>query len=263
MAKEPMTEAITWPLQASVRDSVEASEWLQRVDLAAAYRLANHYRMTDQIYTHLTAKVPGKESFLVNPYGLLFDEVTASSLVKVDLDGRVLLDATGMGINPAGFLIHSCIHRARPELTAVLHTHTACGVAVSSQRRGLLKLSQHAMRFHDRLGYHDYEGVALNPQEQVRLVRDLGSHKAMILRNHGLLVAGSTIREAFELLYYLERACEAQIRAQSGGVELVECSNEVAERVATALDRPGRVATQHDWPALRRLADRLDPGYAS
>jgi ribulose-5-phosphate 4-epimerase/fuculose-1-phosphate aldolase len=257
-----MDETMTWPLRECIRDRVPAAEWQQRVDLAAAYRLASHYRMTDQIYTHLTAKVPEEEAFLINPYGLLFDEVTASSLVKVDLDGKVLLDASGMGINPAGFLIHSCVHRARPELTAVLHTHSAFGAAVAAQRRGLLNLSQHAMRFHGRLGYHDYEGVALDPQEQARLVQDLGGHKAMILRNHGLLVAGSTIREAFELLYYLERGCETQIRAQAGGAELVECSDEVAERVAQALDRPGRTATRHDWPALRRLVGRIDPSYA-
>lgn len=245
------------------RAQVPDVEWQQRVDLAAAFRLAHYYRMTDQIYTHLTAKVPQTEHFLINPYGVLFDEVTASCLVKVDLDGNVILDPTGIGINPAGFLIHSCVHRARPELACVLHTHTAAGLAVAAQKRGLLNLTQHAMRFHNRIGYHDYEGVALDISEQARLVRDLGPHKAMILRNHGLLTAGETIRDAFERLYYLERACEAQVRAQAGGVELIECADEIAEKVGVTLDRPGRSAYANDWPALRRLLDRIDRSYTS
>lgn len=243
------------------RQKVSDTEWQQRVDLAAAYRLAHYYRMTDQIYTHLTAKIPGTEHFLINPYGVLFDEVTASCLVTVDLEGKVVLDPTGIGINPAGFLIHSCIHRARPDFGSVLHVHTGAGLAVAAQKRGLLMLTQHAMRFHNRLGYHDYEGIALNFDEQSRLVRDLGLHKAMILRNHGLLTAGATIREAFEQLYYLERACDAQIKALSGGVEVIECSDEVAESVAQVLERPGRTATETDWPALKRLLDRIDPSY--
>jgi ribulose-5-phosphate 4-epimerase/fuculose-1-phosphate aldolase len=255
-----MTKGFVFP---DTRAQVSDAEWQQRVDLAAAYRLAAYYRFTDQIYTHLTAKIPGTEHFLINPYGVLFDEVTASCLVKVDLDGQILLDPTGIGMNPAGFLIHSCVHRARPELTCVLHTHTANGLAVAAQKRGLLKLTQHSMRFHNRIGYHDYEGVALDFSEQERLVRDLGPHKAMILRNHGLLAAGTTIRDAFEQLYYLERACEAQVRAQAGGVELIECSDAVAEKVAQVLDRPGRTAYDHDWPALRRLLDRMDASYAT
>jgi ribulose-5-phosphate 4-epimerase/fuculose-1-phosphate aldolase len=255
-----MTQGFVFP---ATRSQVSDAEWKQRVDLAAAYRLAHYYRFTDQIYTHFTAKIPGTEHFLINPYGVLFDEVTASCLVKVDLEGNILLDPTGIGMNPAGFLIHSCVHRARPELTCVLHTHTANGLAVAAQKRGLLNLTQHSMRFHNRIGYHDYEGVALDFSEQERLVRDLGPHKVMILRNHGLLAAGTTIRDAFEQLYYLERACEAQVRAQAGGVELIECSDAVAEKVAQVLDRPGRTAYEHDWPALRRLLDRTDPSYAS
>jgi ribulose-5-phosphate 4-epimerase/fuculose-1-phosphate aldolase len=243
-----------------VREKVSDAEWQTRVDLAMAYRLAHYYRWTDQIYTHFTAKVPGTEHFLINPYGVLFDEVTASCLVKVDLDGKVILDETGIGCNPAGFLIHSCVHRARPELTCVLHTHTASGLGVAAQKRGLLMLSQHAMRFHNRIGYHDYEGVALDFDEQARLVRDLGPHKVMILRNHGMLAGGTTIRDAFEQLYYLERACEAQVKAQAGG-ELIECSSEVAEKVAQVLDRPNRTAYDTDWPALKRLMDRIDPSY--
>ena len=243
------------------RAQVSATEWQQRVDLAAAFRLADHYRWTDQIYTHFTAKIPGTSQFLINPYGVLFDEVTASCLVTVDLDGKVILDPTGMGINPAGFLIHSCVHRARPDFLCVLHTHTASGLAVAAQKRGLLNLTQHAMRFHNRIGYHDYEGIALEPAEQARLVRDLGGHKAMILRNHGLLAAGTTIRDAFEQLYYLERACEAQVRALGGGVEVIECDPEIAEKVARVLDRPGRSAYDTDWPALLRWLDRTGASY--
>jgi ribulose-5-phosphate 4-epimerase/fuculose-1-phosphate aldolase len=250
--------ALTFP---EVRERVSEAEWQQRVDLAAAYRLAHYYRMTDQIYTHLTAKVPGTEHFLINPYGVLFDEVTASCLIKVDLQGRVVLDPTGMGMNPAGFLIHSCVHRARPDFGCVLHTHTAAGLAVAAQKRGLLMLTQHAMRFHNRIGYHDYEGIALEPAEQERLVRDLGQHKAMILRNHGLLTAGTTVRDAFEQMYYLERACDAQIKALAGGVEVIECEPAIAEKVARVLDRPGRKAIETDWPALRRLLDRTAPSY--
>jgi ribulose-5-phosphate 4-epimerase/fuculose-1-phosphate aldolase len=250
--------ALTFP---EIRERVSEAEWQQRVDLAAAYRLAHYYRMTDQIYTHLTAKVPGTEHFLINPYGVLFDEVTASCLIKVDLQGRVVLDPTGMGMNPAGFLIHSCVHRARPDFGCVLHTHTAAGLAVAAQKRGLLMLTQHAMRFHNRIGYHDYEGIALEPAEQERLVRDLGQHKAMILRNHGLLTAGTTVRDAFEQMYYLERACDAQIKALAGGVEVIECEPAIAEKVARVLDRPGRKAIETDWPALRRLLDRTAPSY--
>ncbi|WP_374663789.1 class II aldolase/adducin family protein [Ramlibacter sp.] len=244
-----------------VHTRVSATEWAQRVNLAAAFRLADHYRWTDQIYTHFTAKIPGTEHFLINPYGVLFGEVTASCLVTVDLDGTVILDPTGMGINPAGFLIHSCVHRARPDFLCVLHTHTASGLAVAAQKHGLLNLTQHAMRFHNRIGYHDYEGVALEPAEQARLVRDLGGHKAMILRNHGLLAAGTTIRDAFEQLYYLERACEAQVKALAGGVEVIECDPAIAEKVAQVLDRPGRSAYDTDWPALLRWLDRTDGSY--
>lgn len=245
----------------AVRSQVSATEWEQRVNLAAAFRLANQYRWTDQIYTHFTAKIPGTEHFLINPYGVLFGEVTASCLVTVDLDGTVVRDPTGMGINPAGYLIHSCVHRARPDFLCVLHTHTASGLAVAAQKRGLLNLTQHAMRFHKRIGYHDYEGVALEPAEQARLVRDLGGHKVMILRNHGLLAAGTTIRDAFEQLYYLERACDAQIKALAGGVEVIECDEAIAEKVAQVLDRPGRSAYDTDWPALLRWLDRTDGSY--
>lgn len=245
-----------------VRAMVSEAEWEQRVHLAACYRLLAHYRMTDLIYTHVSARVPGaSDEFLINPYGLMFDEITASSLVKVDHEGRVLLDATGIGCNPAGFVIHSCIHRARAGLHCVIHTHTAAGIGVAAQERGLLMLSQHAMRFHDGISYHDYEGVALDLQEQPRLVNDLGeTNKVMILRNHGLLTAGETVREAFDLMFYLERACQAQIAAQAGGAALRECSADVARKVARQFKEPDG-SELHDWPALMRLLDRIDGSF--
>jgi len=245
-----------------VQGMVSEAEWAQRVNLAACYRLLAHYRMTDLIYTHVSARVPGAAGeFLINPYGLMFDEITASSLVKVDHDGRVMLDATDIGCNPAGFVIHSCIHHARAELNCVIHTHTAAGIGVAAQQRGLLMISQHAMRFHDGISYHDYEGVAFDLEEQPRLVGDLGdTNKVMILRNHGLLTGGETVREAFDLMFYLERACQAQIAAQAGGAALLECSNEVASKVARQFKEPDG-SELHDWPALMRLLDRIDDSY--
>ena len=244
-----------------VRASVSEAEWEQRVNLAACYRLLAHYRMTDLIYTHVSARVPGASNeFLINPYGLMFDEITASSLVKVDHEGRVIQDRTGIGCNPAGFVIHSCIHHARHDLHCVVHTHTSAGIGVAAQPRGLLMISQHAMRFHGGLSYHGYEGVALDADEQPRLVRDLGANKAMILRNHGLLTAGETVREAFDLMYYLERACQAQIAALAGGGQVSECSEAVASKVAAQFAIPDGSA-EHDWPALLRLLDRIDDSY--
>ncbi|HSE76977.1 MAG TPA: class II aldolase/adducin family protein [Alphaproteobacteria bacterium] len=244
-----------------LRARVSAEEWNTRVNLAACYRLAGYYGMTDQIYTHISARVPGgAEHFLLNPYGLLFDEVTASTLVKVDLDGRVV-DDTGLGINPAGFVIHSAIHAARRDAGCVIHTHTRAGMAVAAQKNGLLPLTQHAMRFWRRIAYHDYEGVALDFEERQRLVRDLSEYKAMILRNHGLLTVGATIREAFELMYYLERSCQAQIDAMAGGAELNVPPPDVCERTARQFERPGRAAVERDWPALLRLLDRIDSSF--
>src|SRR6187397_1274475 len=185
-------------LTPSVRDRVSAGEWETRVDLAACYRLAAHFRMTDLIYTHISARVPGPEHhFLINAFGLLWDEISASTLVKVTLEGEIVDDPTGNGINRAGYVIHSAVHRARPEIHCVMHTHTSAGIAVSAQEDGLLPLSQHAMRFTGCIAYHDYEGLALELDEQKRLVADLGTHKALILRNHGLLTCGESIGEAF------------------------------------------------------------------
>ena len=248
----------------SLRDSVSPKEWEVRVDLAACYRLAAHYRMTDQIYTHISARVPGDdEHFLINAFGTLFEEIAASSLVKVDLDGNVIDDPTGFGVNRAGFVIHGAVHRSRPEVACVVHTHTAAGLAVAAQEQGLLPISQHAMRFWKRIGYHDYEGIALDIDEQKRLIRDLGPHSAMILRNHGLLTCGRSVRDAFELIYYLERACQAQVGALAGGSKLRIPPDEVIEKTARLFERPNRPPTERDWPALLRLLDRLDPSFRS
>ena len=245
-----------------VRQTVTPAEWNARVDLAACYRLAAHYRLTDLIYTHISVRVPGDEAhFLINAYGLLFDEIKASTLVKVRLDGSIVEDPTGLGINAAGFVIHGAVHGARHDVGCVMHTHTTAGLAVAAQRRGLLPLSQHAMRFTDAIGYHDYEGIALELDEQARLVRDLGAHNAMILRNHGLLACGATVHDAFDLMMHLERACQAQVAAQAGGTELIEPSHDVARKVAAQFARPGRLAPAYAWAALRRMLDRQDASY--
>src|SRR5687767_11818594 len=206
----------------SMRDRVSNEEWLARVDLAACYRLVHHFGMDDLVYNHISARVPGEEGhFLINAYGMTYDEITASSLVKIDFDGNVVHDSgTGYGINQAGFVIHSAVHRGRPDVACVIHTHTPAGMAVSAMQCGLLPLTQNAM-FFSGVGYHDYEGPAVDLDEQKRLVADLGGHVAMILRNHGLLSVGATIPEAFITLYWLERACQAQVFALGGNTELV------------------------------------------
>jgi ribulose-5-phosphate 4-epimerase/fuculose-1-phosphate aldolase len=241
-----------------------ADERRARIELAACYRLVAHFRMTDLIYTHVSARVPGRAPrFLINPYGLMFEEITASSLVTVTQSGEVIDDPTGLGINPAGFVIHSAIHGARHDVGCVIHTHTAAGLAVAAQKRGLLPLTQHAMRFTDCLSYHDYEGVALDLPEQRRLVRDLGENNAMILRNHGLLACGATVADAFDRIYYLERACQAQVGAMAGGAALTIAKPSVARKVARQFARPGRTAPGNAWSALLRLLDRTDPTYKS
>jgi ribulose-5-phosphate 4-epimerase/fuculose-1-phosphate aldolase len=244
----------------SVQNRISEAEWALRLDLAAAYNLAALLRMTDHIYTHFSARIPGTEDqFLINPYGLMFDEITASSLVKVDINGKVLLDETGLGINPAGFVIHSTIHAARHDAGCVMHTHTAAGIAVSAQRHGLLMISQHAMRFHERVGYHTYQGVVLDDFERPLLLDSLGDKNALILRNHGLLVCGRTVPDAFDNLYYLERACQAQVAALAGDAELVVASDDVASRVAQQFDRPNRPSRDKHWPPFLRMVQRAHP----
>ena len=228
-----MTTKLRNVARTSLKDRVSTGEWDARVNLAACYRLATHFRMTDLIYTHISARVPGAEHhFLINAFGQLWDEISASTLVKVTLDGEIVEDPAGLGFNRAGYVIHSAVHRARPDVQCVMHTHTAAGVAVSAQEHGLLPVSQHAMRFYNRIAYHDYEGLALDLDEQARLTRDLGERKAMILRNHGLLVCGSSVYETFDYMYYLERACQTQINALAGGAKLRIPPPEIAEKAA-------------------------------
>lgn len=251
-------------------DGIGEQEWATRCDLAALYRLLAHFRMTDLIDTHISARVPGPgQHFLINRYGLLFDEMRASDLVKVDLDGHVVDERAVAGdarfrVNRAGFTIHSAVHGARPDLHWVVHTHTAAGGAVSAQEAGLLPISQHALKFHGRLAYHDYEGIALGLDERERLVADLGSCNAMILRNHGLLVGGTTVADAFHELWFLERACRIQVDALAGGVRLRVPSAEVqaltAEQFGTA---ESAEIVQLTWMAARRLIDRQAADFQS
>lgn len=247
----------------TVRDRVSDEEWQVRVDLAACYRLVARYGWTDMIYNHISARVPGThDHFLINAFGLLYDEVTASNLVTVDLEGRVV-DGAASGTNPAGFLIHSAVHQARPDVGCVLHTHSKAGTAISAQPRGLLNISQHAMRFHNRLSYHDFGGIVLEPRMQDRLVADLGGNRAMVLRNHGLIVVGTDIRSAFEDIYYLELACQIQVAAQAGGAVL-ESPDDVAEFTAQQFDTSNDdFIFGRDWAALHRMLHRIDPSYAS
>jgi ribulose-5-phosphate 4-epimerase/fuculose-1-phosphate aldolase len=247
----------------SMRDRVSAEEWQARMDCAAAYRLIALFGMNDLIYNHVSARVPGEEGhFLINPYGYAYEEITASSLVKIDLDGTVVQDSgTGLGVNLAGFVIHSAIHRAREDVGCVIHTHTPAGMAVSALKCGLLPLTQNAM-FFGSLAYHDYEGPAVDLDEQKRLVRDLGESAALILRNHGLLTAGSTVCEAFVTMHWLERACQAQLQAMACNTELNLPNSEVV-KVTNDRYKPGqrRKITELEWPALLRMLDRRDPSF--
>lgn len=225
-------------IQQKIRPSVDDTEWDLRCQLAALYRLLAHYRMTDLIYTHISVRIPGPEHhFLINNYGRLFSEMRASDLIRIDTEGKAVDD--DRKVNQAGFVIHSAIHMARHDLACVIHTHTAAGMAVAAQKEGLLPISQHALKFYGHLAYHAYEGVALDREERERLIADLGPHRAMILSNHGLLVAGRTVPEAFDHIYYLERACQAQVAALSGGQELIIPSEDVCKRTAAQFDMDG------------------------
>src|SRR5712671_5254450 len=223
---------MTAAIQAStLHDQVPAEEWQARVDLAAAYRLVALYGWDDLIFTHISARVPGADHhFLLNPYGVMFEEVTASSLVKIDLHGNKVMESPYF-VNPAGFTIHSAVHEARADALCVMHLHTRHGIAVSAQENGLLPLSQQAMFALSSLAYHDYEGLALDEKEKPRLVADLGDKRSMILRNHGLLTVGRTVAEAFLGMFLLERACKIQILAQAGGGELVEIPSSIIDQV--------------------------------
>jgi ribulose-5-phosphate 4-epimerase/fuculose-1-phosphate aldolase len=240
-----------------VQDDVSREEWQARVDLAACYRLLDQYRMTDLIYNHVTLRIPGTEHMLINLYGMLYKEITASSLAKIDVEGNIIWKPdTDYDINVAGYVIHGAIHKARPDVSSVIHTHTRAGIAVSSMKCGLLPLNQTAIRFHNHIGYHDYEGPALDTRERESLVRDLGGHDAMILRSHGLLTCGATIQQAFNTMYQLEMSCQAQVDAMAGGGDLILPSDAVLERTAH-LYQPGtrRPYGVLEWPAMLRLLE--------
>ena len=248
-----------------MRDKVSPEEWAARVDLAAAYRLVAHYGWDDLIFTHLTARVPGPERhFLINPYGMLFEEITASSLVKITLGGEKV-EGSPAFVNPAGFTIHSAVHEAREDAHCVMHLHTDDGTAVSAMEGGLLPLTQMAMLVHDELGYHEYEGIAVDADERPRLQADLGKSCVMLLRNHGTLTVGATVGEAFLRMYALERACTMQVRFMAGR-GLHQPPAGVAKKVAALVATPAYgeiVVKQLAWPALRRMLDRRDPSYAT
>ena len=246
----------------SVREQVSGEEWEQRVNLAACYRLVSLFRWDDLIFTHISARVPGPEHhFLINPYGMLFDEITASSLVKVDLQGRKVMDSA-YDINPAGFTIHSAIHAVREDAKCILHLHSLNGVAVSARKEGVLPISQQSIFVLASLGYHDYEGVALNEDEKPRLVRDLGDRNFFMLRNHGLLTVADTIPDAFLFMYIFESACTIQVRAETPGGELVRVDPRIiagAQAQAKQVTRGAGGALA--WPGLLRKLDRIDGSY--
>ncbi|OXJ37936.1 class II aldolase [Burkholderia sp. HI2714] len=248
----------------SVKQAVSPTEWDARVNLAAAYRLTALFGWDDLVFTHISARVPGPEHhFLINPYGMMFDEITASSLVKVDLDGRKV-SKSPYEINPAGFTIHSAVHAARDDALCVMHTHSINGVAVSAQEGGLLPLSQQSLGVLASLGYHDYEGIALNEGEKARLVHDLGANTNLMLRNHGLLTVGATPADAFVAMYFFEAACMIQVRAQAGGSALLPIAQPILDGIKqqiAAVTR-GMGAGALVWPGLLRRLDRRNPGYA-
>ncbi len=256
--------------ETSVKDKVSAEEWQTRVELAACYRLVDLYGMSDLTGTHISARVSREDydedgggegdAFLLNPYGTFFDEMTASCLIKVDIDGNVL-STSDSKVNQAGYVIHSAVHAAREDVQCVLHTHTRAGVGVSAQADGLLALSQHSMQFHDRVAYHEYEGVAVNLDERERLVEDLGDRKAMILKNHGLLTAGISIADAFWLMFRLEKSCQIQVDAMAGGADLNVLSSNVAGSTSQFMEDRGTFLPDLAWPGLLRKLDRENPGF--
>ena len=250
----------------SLKGKVSAAEWEARLDCACAYRLVRHFGMDDLIYNHISARIAGTGEFLLNPFGLTYDEICASALIKVDLAGRVLWEpdfppGLGYKFNPAGFVIHGAIHEAKPELHCVIHTHSLAGMAVASLKNGLLPMTQTAMRF-AKVAYHDYEGVVLDNEERGRLLANLGDCEVMLLRNHGVLAVGRTVAEGFNNIYRIERACRSQLMAQNGGDDIVLPPKGVIEKT-NHMYKPGtrRSYGLLEWPAMRRLADRLDPSY--
>ena len=239
------------------------AEWTLRVDLAACYRLVAHYGMDDLTATHISARVPGAdEHFLINPFGWMFSQITASSLVKVDLDGTIVQDTPHV-INPAGFVIHSAIHAARPDAKCVLHTHTVAGMAVSSLREGVLPLNQKAARFYNRIAYHDFGGSSQDLSARERLVRDVGDKNYVVLRNHGLLVCAPGVSQAFKSMHSLEKVCETQLRIMASGGTPVLLESDMLEFMGKqfARDATPSAARPDAWPSLLAMLDRINPGY--
>ena len=247
---------------------VSAEEWEARVDLAAIYRLVDHYEWSDLLGTHISARVPGAPgNFLINPFGLMWDEITASSLVKIDMDGNILSD-TNYDINPAGYTLHSAILMARPEVNYAIHTHTQSGTAIATQTEGLLPITQHALHILAHTGYHEYGGIETNPDERDRIAASLADHEVLILRNHGLITVGKTAGEAFMWMYRAERACRMQLAVQQAGAPLTPISEKVQDETLELnrflnSEKGYRTIGVNEWPALRRKLDRLDPSYKS
>lgn len=249
-------------IQKSVRDQVSKEEWDTRVNLAACYRLMAEFGMVEMIANHISARVPGTENeFLINPYGMLYEEMTASCMIRIDVDGKVLFNATDYEVNQAGYVIHSAIHAARHDVDCIIHTHTLAGMAVSAMKCGVLPVAQSSMRFSD-IAYHDYEGVALRLEERERLVQNLGNREAMVLRNHGLLTVAPSIPECFNNMYRLERACQLQVTALSCNTELQYPPTEVVQYSNEQL-RSGnrRRYGALEWPTLLRKLDKVDTSY--
>ena len=246
----------------SLHGKVSPEEWQLRVDLAAAYRLIAHYGWDDMIFTHLSVRIPGPEHhFLINPFGAMFEEITASSLVKIDVHGEKV-DDSPFPVNPAGFTIHSAIHEAREDAQCVMHTHTVEGVAVAAHSEGLLPLSQQSLFPLSSLAYHDYEGIAVREDEKVRLVRDLGTANFLILRNHGLLTCGDTVADTFLFMYVMQKACEIQVAALAGDRPLTPVPQPIIDKIVSegnkvTSNQGGKLA----WPGLLRMLDRIDAGY--
>lgn len=256
-----MNDASRLPVDSPVPAGMSAEEWQTRVDLAACYRLCALKNWDDLIYTHISAMVPGEEGcYLINPFGWRFDEITASSLVKIDINGKIIGDQTAR-VNVTGFAIHGAVHTARADAICVMHLHNENGVAVGMQKGGLLPLSQHALRFYEQMGYHDYEGLALSAAEQGRLIANLGTYPAMLLRNHGTLISGRTIAEAYTLMDTLDKACSFQLKAQSGGGPLNIPPPEVCAKTYKELLGDGSPEGILEWPALLRKLDAIDPSY--
>jgi ribulose-5-phosphate 4-epimerase/fuculose-1-phosphate aldolase len=245
-----------------VREQVSKEEWETRVNLAACYRLMAEFGMVEMVANHISARVPGTENeFLINPYGMLYEEMTASSMIRIDIDGNVLFNATDYGMNQAGYVIHSAVHKARHDVDCIIHTHTLAGMAVSAMKCGILPVAQSSMRFAD-IAWHDYEGIALRLDERERLVKNLGSREAMVLRNHGLLTVGPSIPECFNNMFRLERACQLQVMALSCNTELQFPPEEVLKYTHHQMNpNVRRRFGLLEWPALLRKLDRKDPSY--